>query len=149
MPFRPTTIERIALAGFHGVPSAARSQVCNRPSIESQSDEVTTTIWWIPCSGDAPGGAGVKFGRCNSPVPEQAARINPAANITSGNTTSQTRDRPFVFRARTGIYQRAMAEAQVRPAPNAVISITSPGLMRPVRTASSSVIGIEAADVLP
>src|SRR5687767_6352639 len=46
-------------------------------------------------------------------------------------------------------YQRASAEPHVMPEPNAVISMTSPCLIFPARTASLSPSGTEPADVLP
>jgi hypothetical protein len=39
--------------------------------------------------------------------------------------------------------------AQVNPAPNATSMTVIPGWSRPVRTASSSAIAIDAAEVLP
>ena len=55
-------------------------------------------------------------------------------------TWKQRRERP---------HQRTALAAQVRPAPKAAIRMTSPRAILPARTASSSAIGIEAADVFP
>jgi len=44
---------------------------------------------------------------------------------------------------------RRMAAAQVKPAPKVTSPTVSPGLMRPLRRASSRAMGIEAAEVLP
>lgn len=44
---------------------------------------------------------------------------------------------------------RTMAEAHVSPAPNPAIATTSPALIFPSRTASSSARGMDAALVLP
>ena len=46
-------------------------------------------------------------------------------------------------------YQRTTALPHVMPAPMAIIATTSPCFSRPARLASSSVIGMDAEDVLP
>jgi hypothetical protein len=46
-------------------------------------------------------------------------------------------------------YQRAIALDQENPEPKVVIETSCPRASRPLRTASSSSIGIEAAEQLP
>ena len=47
------------------------------------------------------------------------------------------------------LYQRSSVAPQVRPAPNATISTTSPAFSLPFCLASVSASGIDAEDVLP
>lgn len=55
----------------------------------------------------------------------------------------------LVHTAAASDHQRIRADAQVSPAPNAPSITRDPSLIRPSATASSSAIGIEAAEVLP
>lgn len=50
---------------------------------------------------------------------------------------------------RFSCYHLISAEAHVNPAPKAPTMTSEPSLIRPACTASSSAIGIEAAEVLP
>ena len=62
------------------------------------------------------------------------------------------RDRSAAFARMRGailFHHRQTAPPQVMPAPIAIMAITSPFLSLPARLASSSVIGIEALEVLP
>src|SRR5574341_101539 len=57
--------------------------------------------------------------------------------------------RPLPRTEPDGIHHRRTMLAQVKPAPKATNITVIPGVMRPVLTASSNAMAIEAADVLP
>src|SRR3990172_9429961 len=65
------------------------------------------------------------------------------------NLHSSAKSAGICFWARSFLYHRTKAEAQVRPPPNASNSRRLLSLILPSRTASSSAMGMEAAEVLP
>jgi hypothetical protein len=84
--------------------------------------------------------------------------IEFALNVNEKSCLEQTAVNPqlpanplscMLMADRFSCYHLISADAQVNPAPNAPTITSEPSLIRPACTASSSAIGIEAAEVLP